>query len=94
MSEDYIGAVIFIGRSMKGWSRAGLARRCKVSRAYISQIEKGYKHPNSKLLIKIAQELGTTIEGMFHLHSTARMVFEQKRRRISQPEPDLSNGEE
>lgn len=70
-----IGYIVKVGRIMKGMSAAQLAKKCRVSRAYISQLELGHKDPTSKMLIKICKALGCSVDGLWHIHSTARMVF-------------------
>lgn len=48
-------------REAKGWSLEELARRCEVTKGYISKIERGDAIPSVRLLEKITQPLGTQL---------------------------------
>ena len=50
-------------RKKKGWSRAELARRAKVSQPYLSQLESGArgKSPGVAILQRLAKALGVPV---------------------------------
>jgi len=55
-------------RLLKGQlTQEELARRVGVSRQTIFAIEKGNYHPSVKLALKLARELDTRVEEIFHL---------------------------
>ena len=58
-----IGAVLAALRKKKGWSRAELARRAKVSQPYLSQLESGArgKSPGIVSLQRLAKALGVPV---------------------------------
>lgn len=43
-----------------------LSERCNISTVFLSQIENARKYPSLETLCKISEELGTTIETLFH----------------------------
>lgn len=62
-------------RVEKGYSLGKLAETARVSKAYLSQLEKGVsKQPSAEILFKIASALGTTIADLLdkpvRVHST------------------------
>jgi putative transcriptional regulator len=49
-----------------GLSQDELARRCGVSRQTVNAIENDKYDPTLSLAFRLAQELGTTVDGLFH----------------------------
>ena len=63
--KKIIGAVIKHNRELCGFSLKVLAKRTELSASYISQIENGKVSPSLSSLVRIADVLGTTIQGLF-----------------------------
>lgn len=57
-----LGMRIAILRISKGWSQAELARRIGVSTSAVGMYEQGRREPSLGLLVRLAQELGTTTD--------------------------------
>ena len=57
-----LGIRIAILRITKGWSQAELARRIGVSASAVGMYEQGRREPSLGLLVRLAQELGTTTD--------------------------------
>ncbi len=62
---DSIGIIIKHNRELCGFSLRTLASRTGLSSSYISQIENGKVSPSLSSLVKVADALGTTIQGLF-----------------------------
>ena len=60
-----IGLVIKHNRELCGYSLKNLAEMTQLSSSYISQIENGKVSPSLSSLVKIANSLNTTIQGLF-----------------------------
>lgn len=54
-------------RTTAGLTQAELADRIGVSRKTINTVENGVFTPSTLLALQLAQALGTTVEGLFHL---------------------------
>ncbi len=63
--NEAIGLIIKHNREACGYSLRELADRTGLSSSYISQIENGKVSPSLSSLVKIADSLGTTIQGLF-----------------------------
>ena len=57
-----LGIRIAILRISKGWSQAELAWRIGVSTSAVGMYEQGRREPSLGLLVRLAQELGTTTD--------------------------------
>ena len=57
-----LGIRIAILRISKGWSQAELARRIGVSASAIGMYEQGRREPSLGLLVRLAEEFGTTTD--------------------------------
>ena len=57
-----LGIRIAILRISKGWCQAELARRIGVSTSAVGMYEQGRREPSLGLLVRLAQELGTTTD--------------------------------
>ena len=52
-------------RIAKGWRQTDLARKARVTQAFISQLETGKKtRPSIVPLLRIAKALGASVEGL------------------------------
>lgn len=49
-------------RASKGWSQAELARRIGVSASAVGMYEQGRREPSLNLVVRLAQELGSTTD--------------------------------
>ena len=49
-------------RNAKGWSQDELALEAKISRSYLSQIEKGVYHVSIKVIGRLSEKLGVEPE--------------------------------
>ncbi len=54
-------------REAKGWTQAELAERLGVSRKTINTVENGVFVPSTVLALKLAREMGETVEALFAL---------------------------
>ena len=52
-------------RSLNKWSQEDLALEAGVNKNYISDLERGNRNPTIKVLDKIANSLGITLEELF-----------------------------
>ena len=63
--EVEVGARICFLRKEKGMSQEELGFEAEVNKNYISDIERGTRNPTLKVLGKIANGLGITLEELF-----------------------------
>ena len=62
MSPRKLGAMVKARREAQGLTQTGLAKRAKVSQAYIASIEAGSrKNPSLAILQKLAKALGVPV---------------------------------
>lgn len=52
-------------RKKKGWSQEQFAFECDINKNYLSDVERGRRNPTLKVLEKIANGLGITLEELF-----------------------------
>lgn len=52
-------------RVQKGIKQTELAKKLKVDRSYLSKIENGHEWPSTRLLSRIAAELGVEVKDFF-----------------------------
>lgn len=56
-----------VRRAMSDLTQSGLAERVGVTRKSINSIENGHFVPSTELALKMARELGCTVEELFQL---------------------------
>lgn len=56
---------LIAARKVKGWTQEELAKRAKLSRSMLSNIERGEYSPSLAVAYRIAKALGATIEQLF-----------------------------
>lgn len=80
-----IGTVLKHNREQCGYNLKNLADKTGLSSSYISQIEHGKVSPSLSSLVKIADVLGTTIQGLFEEVSSQneRPVIRKDDRRLA-----------
>jgi transcriptional regulator with XRE-family HTH domain len=66
MNEE-LGKTIRILRDAKGYSMSEMARRCGVSTAFLSLVEKGDRHPSLKSLRSMAKALGLPSDALLQI---------------------------
>lgn len=54
--------LITLAREAAGLTQLALAQRLKVSQAYLSQVEHGFKHPTDQFMLHVASELERPVE--------------------------------
>lgn len=82
MSESALGERIKQARKRLGMSQADLARKARVSAAYLSELEAGHaRRPSGDVLLRIASALDMTI---------AELLDEDVRPAPGEPEPEPS----
>jgi len=65
MSERRLGATIHRMREERGLTQLGLAKRARVSQAYLSQLEAGQKsNPAVAIVQRLARALGVPIQDL------------------------------
>jgi transcriptional regulator with XRE-family HTH domain len=52
-------------RSAKGWSQERLAERAAIQRSYLGDLERGYRNPSVRTLVKVANALGVSLATLF-----------------------------
>src|ERR1700720_2017149 len=60
-----IGKALVRARTERDLTQTELARRANISRQALGAIESGAYHPGVAIAIRIARELGTTVEALF-----------------------------
>jgi transcriptional regulator with XRE-family HTH domain len=62
MSPERIGRMLRVAREAKGWTQDELARKAKLTKPYISQLENGVrKNPSLPALQRLAKALGVPV---------------------------------
>ncbi len=69
MSEAQIlrtlaGRIKYLRRS-KRWSQEQLAERASIQRSYLADLERGYRNPSVRTLVKVANAIGVPISALF-----------------------------
>jgi transcriptional regulator with XRE-family HTH domain len=64
--QSIFGAILLALRESEGWSQEGLAEACKLSRDYISRLERGLAMPSLKTIHRLARNLNLTGEELHH----------------------------
>lgn len=60
-----IGQQIRWIRESRGLSLTNLAKRCRISKAYLSQLENGHNsHPSAEFIVRICGVLGCSVEAL------------------------------
>lgn len=52
-------------RSAESWSQQQLAERASIQRTYLADLERGYRNPSVRTLVKIANALGVSMAALF-----------------------------
>jgi transcriptional regulator with XRE-family HTH domain len=52
-------------RRSKNWSQEQLALRASMQRSYLADLERGYRNPSVRTLVKVANALGAAISALF-----------------------------
>jgi DNA-binding XRE family transcriptional regulator len=52
-------------RRSKRWSQEQLAERASIQRSYLADLERGYRNPSVRTLLKIANGIGVPINSLF-----------------------------
>ena len=58
------GRIKYLRRS-KGWSQEQLAERASMQRSYLADLERGYRNPSVRTLVKVANAIGVSISALF-----------------------------
>jgi transcriptional regulator with XRE-family HTH domain len=62
MAPERIGRMLRVAREAKGWTQDELARKAKLTKPYISQLENGVrKNPSLPALQRLAKALGVPV---------------------------------
>lgn len=69
--EGQLSTTLKVQRAMRDLTQADLADMVGVTRKSINAIEAGRMVPSTILALKLAQVLGTSVEDLFKLESTA-----------------------
>lgn len=67
MADEQLGNRLKQWRTAKNLTQAQLAELIGVSRKTINTVENGVFVPSVLLSLKLAQQLGTSVESLFHL---------------------------
>jgi transcriptional regulator with XRE-family HTH domain len=51
-------------RRQKGWSQEELAEKASVQRSYIADLERGYRNPSVRTLVKIANAMKVSVRDL------------------------------
>jgi transcriptional regulator with XRE-family HTH domain len=51
-------------RRSKRWSQEQLAERAYMQRSYLADLERGYRNPSVRTLLKVANALGVSIQAL------------------------------
>jgi transcriptional regulator with XRE-family HTH domain len=52
-------------RKEMGWTQEQLAERASIQRSYVADLERGYRNPSVRTLVKLANALGSSVRGLF-----------------------------
>ena len=52
-------------RRSKRWSQEQLAERASIQRSYLADLERGYRNPSVRTLLKVANAIGLPISSLF-----------------------------
>lgn len=66
MDYDALGRRLRQERHKMNWTQEKLAERIEVSDAYIGQIERGERSLSLETLVKLANQLGVTVDYLLH----------------------------
>jgi XRE family transcriptional regulator, regulator of sulfur utilization len=58
-------------RHSKGWSQEQLSERASMQRSYLGDLERGFRNPSIRTLVKLANAFGVSIMALFE-HDTKR----------------------
>jgi transcriptional regulator with XRE-family HTH domain len=61
-------------RSAKGWSQEQLAERASIQRSYLADLERGYRNPSVRTLVKVANALGVSPSELLAVETRKRSV--------------------
>lgn len=86
-----LGNTIKILRKKKGLQQIELAKLCKLSQTYLSQIENNQKEPNISTLKQIALNLNIPLPFIFILSLDEADIPEQKRKIFDVLSPSIKN---
>ena len=78
MNKDYVGTYIKGRRIRLGWSQSELSRRCGITSAAISKIEKFNLNPNIESARKIAEAFKISINELYGEIDTDYLSEEKK----------------
>jgi transcriptional regulator with XRE-family HTH domain len=59
-------------RRAKGWSQEELAERASMQRSYLGDLERGFRNPSVRTLVKVANALGVPIAALLSDESAKR----------------------
>lgn len=62
MESETVGNRIRKKREEKGWTQEKLAQRAEISKGFLSDLENGKRNVSSENLLRIANELGASLE--------------------------------
>ena len=85
-----LGSTISDLRKLKGLTQKGLAKKCKLKQAYISQIEGNKKEPNLSTLNDISSALETPLPLIFLMSLEERDIPKHKREIFEAMRPTIS----
>jgi transcriptional regulator with XRE-family HTH domain len=52
-------------RAERGWSQEQFAERAAMQRSYLADLERGYRNPSVRTLVKIANAFGVSLSALF-----------------------------
>jgi transcriptional regulator with XRE-family HTH domain len=59
-------------RRSKRWSQEQLAERASMQRSYLADLERGYRNPSVRTLLKVANAIGVPISSLFVENTKSR----------------------
>jgi len=59
-------------RRVKGWSQEQLAEQAAIQRSYLADLERGYRNPSVRTLVKLANAFDVSVAALFEVENKGK----------------------